>query len=225
MQGGSQEWVCGPGQLAGMAETRKILAAAAVLEASAPSWALMVLRVHAHLPQCRSHRHLRVAHHAFDLLILGLQHAVDDAVINCDGESGATGHEGQRVHLWGMQRSTGRQAAAAVSRYCLPVKVWCSSECPAAAAFARTRFVGVEVLWPRNVLGNLLLAVPRVLGQQPHLRGGDEAQAAQIQGWASSRKRGAGLWAAPLRAPSPSPSPFAAWQMPARAPPAAPQLP
>ncbi len=40
----------------------------------------------------------------------------------------------------------------------------------------RTGFVGVEVLWPRNVLGNLLLAVPRVLGQQPHLwtRGGAE---------------------------------------------------
>lgn len=37
---------------------------------------------------------------------------------------------------------------------------------------ARTCFVGVEVLWPRNVLGNLLLTVACVLGQQPHLRAG-----------------------------------------------------
>lgn len=52
-----------------------------------------------------------------------------------------------------------------------------------------TRFVRVEVLWPRNVLGNLLLAVPRVLGQQPHLRGErDRAQAeTPCRGWQAAR--------------------------------------
>lgn len=30
-----------------------------------------------------SHGHLRVAHHALHLLVLGLQHAVDDAVLDC----------------------------------------------------------------------------------------------------------------------------------------------
>ena len=33
-------------------------------------------------------------------------------------------------------------------------------------------FVGVEVLWPRDVGGNLRLAVPRVPRQQVHLRVG-----------------------------------------------------
>lgn len=42
---------------------------------------------------------------------------------------------------------------------------------------ARTRFVRVEVLWPRNVLCNLLLAVACVLGQQPHLRAGSAGEA------------------------------------------------